>query len=264
MPQACAGFILYLCLMRYFLEIAYDGGRFHGWQVQPNALSVQEVLEDCLGKILRETISTTGSGRTDTGVHASQQFVHFDTAQQLDPQHIIYRLNRILPDDISAYNLYLVTDEAHARYDAFARTYHYYITLTKNPFKRQYAWYHSRTLEVEKMNQAAAILLKYEDFTTFSKVKGDTKHYRCNMYEAVWRQEGEELVFTIRANRFLRGMVRLVVGALVDVGRGKLSIEAFEQIIASQDRSKASGAAPAEGLYLARVEYPEHVFRTTP
>ncbi|MDX5435973.1 MAG: tRNA pseudouridine(38-40) synthase TruA [Pontibacter sp.] len=250
--------------MRYFLEIAYDGGRFHGWQVQPNALSVQEVLEDSLSKILREPISSTGSGRTDTGVHASQQFVHFDTAQQLDPQHVVYRLNRLLPDDIAARSLYLVTDEAHARYDAFARTYHYHISFTKKPFKRHYAWYHSKPLDVDKMNEAAAILLKYEDFTTFSKVKGDTKHYRCNMYEAVWQQQGEELVFTIRANRFLRGMVRLVVGALADVGRGKLTIQAFEQIIASQNRSKASGAAPAEGLYLAKVEYPEHIFITSP
>jgi tRNA pseudouridine38-40 synthase len=247
--------------MRYFLEIAYDGTRFHGWQVQPNAISVQEVLDDSLSKILREKISSTGSGRTDTGVHASQQFIHFDSVQHLDPQQVVYRLNRILPDDISAYNLYLVPDDAHARYHAFARTYHYHITLTKNPFKRDYAWYHSKPLDVEKMNEAAAILLKYEDFTTFSKVKGDTKHYRCNIYEAVWQQQGDELRFTIRANRFLRGMVRLIVGALADVGRGKLTVAQFEQIIASQDRSKASGAAPSEGLYLARVEYPEHLFQ---
>lgn len=247
--------------MRYFLEIAYDGTRFHGWQVQPNALSVQEVLDDSLSKILREPIVTTGSGRTDTGVHASQQFVHFDCSQHLDPQQVVYRLNRILPDDISAYNLYVVPDEAHARYDAFARTYHYHVTLRKDPFKRYYAWYHSKPLHVAKMNEAAAILLKYEDFTTFSKVKGDTKHYRCNMYEAVWEQQGSELKFTIRANRFLRGMVRLIVGALVDVGRGKLTIVQFEQMIASQDRSQASGAAPSEGLYLARVEYPEHLLQ---
>ncbi|MER2997365.1 tRNA pseudouridine(38-40) synthase TruA [Pontibacter populi] len=247
--------------MRYFLEIAYDGTRFHGWQIQPNAVSVQEVLDDSLSKILRETINTTGSGRTDTGVHASQQFVHFDSVQQLDPQHIVYRLNRILPDDISAYNLYLVPDEAHARYDAFARTYHYHITLRKDPFKRYYAWYHSKPLDVNLMNEAAIILLKYEDFTTFSKVKGDTKHYRCNMYEAYWQQQGDELVFTIRANRFLRGMVRLIVGALTDVGRGKLTIADFEKSIASQDRSLASGAAPSEGLYLAKVEYPDHLFQ---
>ncbi|WP_276498303.1 tRNA pseudouridine(38-40) synthase TruA [Pontibacter litorisediminis] len=246
--------------MRYFLEIAYDGTRFHGWQVQPNALSVQEVLEDSLNKVLREPVSTTGSGRTDTGVHASQQFVHFNAQQPLDPQQVVYRLNRILPEDISAVDLYLVQPDAHARYDAFARTYHYHITLRKNPFKRYHAWYHSRPLDVEKMNEAAAILLKYEDFTTFSKVKGDTKHYRCNMYEAVWRQAGEELQFTIRANRFLRGMVRLIVGTLVDVGRGKLTVQEFEQIVASQDRRRSSGAAPSEGLYLAKVEYPSELF----
>jgi tRNA pseudouridine38-40 synthase len=248
--------------MRYFLEIAYDGTRFHGWQIQPNALSVQEVLEDGLSKILRAQISTIGSGRTDTGVHASQQFVHFDTTQPIDLQHIIYRLNRILPEDIAAVNLYEVKPDAHARFDAFARTYHYHITLRRDPFKRYHAWYHSKDLDVELMNKAAAILLKYEDFTTFSKVKGDTKHYRCNMYEAIWQQQGEELIFKIRANRFLRGMVRLVVGALVDVGRGKLSLDGFEEIIASQDRSKASGAAPSEGLFLAKVEYPEHIFLT--
>lgn len=246
--------------MRYFLEIAYDGTRFHGWQVQPNALSVQEILEDSLSKVLREPISTTGSGRTDTGVHAIQQFVHFNAQQPLDPQQVVYRLNRILPEDISALNLYLVQPDAHARYDAFARTYHYHITLRKNPFKRLHAWYHSRALDVEKMNEAAAILLNYEDFTTFSKVKGDTKHYRCNMYEAVWEQAGEELRFTIRANRFLRGMVRLVVGTLVDVGRGKLTVPEFEQIVASQDRSRSSGAAPSEGLFLAKVEYPSELF----
>lgn len=246
--------------MRYFLKIAYDGTRFHGWQVQPNAISVQEVLDDSLTKILREPISSTGSGRTDTGVHASQQFVHFDSTQQLDPEQVIYRLNRILPDDVAAIQLYLVQEDAHARFHAFARTYHYYITHRKNPFSRYHAWHHSRPLDVEKMNEAAAILLKYEDFTTFSKVKGDTKHYRCDMYEAVWQQEGEGLKFTIRANRFLRGMVRLIVGALADVGRGKLSVEAFEQIIASQDRSKASGAAPSEGLFLAKVEYPPELF----
>ncbi|WP_347159969.1 tRNA pseudouridine(38-40) synthase TruA [Pontibacter chitinilyticus] len=243
--------------MRYFLEIAYDGGRFHGWQVQPNALSVQEVLDDSLSKVLREPIATVGSGRTDTGVHASQQFVHFDVAQELAPQQTVFRLNRLLPADIAAKNLYLVPDEAHARFDAMARTYHYYLTLNKDPFQRHHTYYYSRPLNVAKMNEAAAILLKYEDFTTFSKVKGDTKHYRCTMYEAKWQQEGETLIFTIRANRFLRGMVRLVVGTLLDVGKGKLTVAQFEQIIASQDRSKSSAAAPAEGLFLAKVAYPE-------
>ncbi|MHA6248686.1 tRNA pseudouridine(38-40) synthase TruA [Pontibacter sp. CAU 1760] len=243
--------------MRYFLEIAYDGTRFHGWQTQPNALAVQEVLDDCLSKVLRQPISSTGSGRTDTGVHASQQFVHFDAVQELDTPQVVFRLNRILPADISAINLYRVPNDAHARFDAYARTYHYHITFARNPFRRYHAYYHSRPLDVEQMNLAAATLLQHEDFTTFSKVKGDTKHYRCNIYQAVWQQQGEELVFTIRANRFLRGMVRLIVGTLVDVGRGKLTVPQFEQIIASQDRSQSSGAAPAEGLFLVRVEYPE-------
>lgn len=245
--------------MRYFLEIAYDGTRFHGWQVQPNALSVQEVLDDCLRKVLRQPVSSTGSGRTDTGVHASQQFAHFDVAQPLDAQQVIYRLNRILPNDIAAIRLYKVPDDAHARFDAHARTYHYYITFAKNPFRRYHAYYHSRPLDTEQMNAAAALLLQHEDFTTFSKVKGDTTHYRCHIYEAIWRKQGEELVFTIRANRFLRGMVRLLVGTLVDVGRGKLTVQQFRQIITSQDRSKSSGAAPAEGLFLAKVEYPEEL-----
>jgi len=247
--------------MRYFLEVAYDGTNYHGWQAQPNALAVQALLNDCLSKVLRQPISTTGSGRTDTGVHASQQFVHFDVVQILDPQQVVFRLNRILPADISARNLYLVPDEAHARFDAIARTYHYHINLVRNPFKRYYAWYQSRSLDVEKMNEAAAILLMYEDFTTFSKVKGDTNHYRCTIYEAVWRQQSGELIFAVRANRFLRGMVRLVVGTLVDVGRRKLTVAQFEQIIASQNRSKASGAAPAEGLFLAKVEYPEGLLK---
>lgn len=250
--------------MRYFLEIAYDGTRFHGWQLQPNALSVQEVLDDCLSKILRQPITSTGSGRTDTGVHASQQFVHFDVAQELNPEEMVYRFNRLLPVDIVARNLYLVADDAHARFDAFARTYHYHVTLARDPFKRYYATYLPRSVDVKQMNEAAAVLLRYKDFTTFSKVKGDTKHYNCDLYEAVWQQEGMELVFTIRANRFLRGMVRLVVGTLLDVGRGKITVAGFEQIVASQDRSKSSGAAPSEGLYLARVTYPEHIFKMSP
>ena len=250
--------------MRYFLEIAYDGTRFHGWQVQPNALTVQEVLDDCLSKVLRQPVSSTGSGRTDTGVHASQQFVHFDVAQPLDAQQVIYRLNRILPNDIAAISLYKVPDDAHARFDAYARTYHYYITFAKNPFRRYHAYYHSRPLDIEQMNMAAALLLRHEDFTTFSKVKGDTTHYRCHIYEAVWQRQGEELVFTIKANRFLRGMVRLLVGTLVDVGRGKLTVQQFGQIIRSQDRSKSSGAAPAEGLFLAKVEYPGNILNLTP
>ncbi|TXK52904.1 tRNA pseudouridine(38-40) synthase TruA [Pontibacter qinzhouensis] len=245
--------------MRYFLEIAYDGTRYHGWQTQPNAHTVQEVLDDCLSKVLRYPISSVGSGRTDTGVHASQQFVHFDVPEPLEVKQACYRFNRLLPPDIVAKQLYAVPDAAHARFDAFARTYHYRITLAKDPFQRYHAYYLNCQPNVQHMNEAAAVLLRYHDFTTFSKVKGDTKHYNCNIYEAVWQQEGNELLFTIRANRFLRGMVRLVVGTLIDVGKGKRSIAEFEAAVASQNRKNASGAAPAEGLYLAKVEYPQQI-----
>ena len=246
--------------MRYFLEIAYDGTGYHGWQTQPNARSVQEVLTKGMETILRQPLDTVGSGRTDTGVHASQQFVHFDVATALPEEGFCQRLNRLLPDDISALRLYPVGLQAHARFDAIHRTYTYRITQEKNPFLPRYAHYLNRPLDLGKLNQAAALLLDYEDFTTFSKVKGDTLHYRCQMHQAGWQQQGPELVFTIRANRFLRGMVRLVVGTLLDVGTGKITVADFQAILASQDRRQSSGAAPAPGLFLSQVAYPDGYF----
>jgi tRNA pseudouridine38-40 synthase len=247
--------------MRYFLELAYDGTNYHGWQTQPNARTVQEILDKCLTTILRQPIETVGSGRTDTGVHAAQQFVHFDLTYALpDDDSLCYRLNRLLPPDISAIKLYPVGPEAHARFDAVARTYEYRITQQKNPFLQRYAHYLSRPVNIDLLNEAAAQLLTFEDFTTFSKVKGDTLHYRCQMYEAFWEQTDHGLRFTIRANRFLRGMVRLVVGTLLDVGTGKILPAAFKSILMSQDRRQASGAAPAAGLFLTRVTYPENYF----
>ncbi|MFC6996657.1 tRNA pseudouridine(38-40) synthase TruA [Rufibacter roseus] len=247
--------------MRYFLDVAYDGTRFHGWQVQPNALTVQEVLDDCLRKVYRlEEVETIGSGRTDTGVHARQQWVHVDLPQVLNTEEIKYKLNRILPPDIAIQTVCGVGPEAHTRFDAVSRTYKYHITLEKNPFLVHQAYYLSRTPDVSLLNEAAQVLLELEDFTTFSKVKGDTKHYRCTIMHAQWQQEEGQLVFTIKANRFLRGMVRLVVGTLLDVGKGKLTVAQFREAIEKQDRSLASGAAPAQGLYLHRVEYPEQYF----
>ncbi|ALI98910.1 tRNA pseudouridine(38-40) synthase TruA [Rufibacter tibetensis] len=247
--------------MRYFLEVAYDGTRFHGWQLQPNALTVQEVLDDCLCKVFRlPQVETVGSGRTDTGVHATQQWVHVDLPQAVQPEEIQHKLNRILPADISVGQVLPVGSEAHTRFDAISRTYEYRITLQKNPFLVRHAYYLSRKPDVANMNEAAQTLLQLEDFTTFSKVKGDTKHYRCTITQAQWREEGEQLVFTIKANRFLRGMVRLVVGTLLDVGKGKLTVAQFRDLIERQDRRLASGAAPAQGLFLYRVEYPENYF----
>ncbi|MDQ3292660.1 MAG: tRNA pseudouridine(38-40) synthase TruA [Bacteroidota bacterium] len=247
--------------MRYFLEIAYDGTNYHGWQIQPNAVTVQQVLNDCLSTILRETIETIGSGRTDTGVHAEQQFVHFDVTRTLDKEEACYRFNRILPHDIAVKNIYEVSPEAHARFDAVARTYEYRICLNNNPFLHAYSHYLSRKPNIEAMNEAAEMLLGFEDFTTFSKVKGETKHYKCQMYYAHWElREDDMLIFTIRANRFLRGMVRLIVGTLLDVGSEKLTISDFKEVVSSQDRRQSSGAAPAAGLFLTRVEYPENYF----
>lgn len=246
--------------MRYFLEIAYDGTDYHGWQIQPNARTVQEVLNKCLSTILRQPIETVGSGRTDTGVHASQQFVHFDTIAPIEADAVCYRLNRLLPPDISARQIYPVGLDAHARFDAVSRTYEYRLTQEKNPFLQRYAYYLNKPVDLTKLNEAAAVLLTFEDFTTFSKVKGDTLHYRCQMYEANWQQEKTNLIFKIKANRFLRGMVRLVVGTLLDVGTGKISVEDFKAIVAAQDRKLASGAAPATGLFLTSVAYPENYF----
>jgi tRNA pseudouridine38-40 synthase len=247
--------------MRYFLELAYDGTDYHGWQIQPNARTVQEVLDKCLSTILRQPIETVGSGRTDTGVHAARQFAHFDLAHALpDNDGLCYRLNRLLPPDISAIKLYPVGQAAHARFDAVARTYEYRITQVKNPFLQRYAHYLNRPVDINLLNEAAALLLTVEDFTTFSKVKGDTLHYRCQMQAAYWEQTEHGLCFIIRANRFLRGMVRLVVGTLLDVGAGKISPAAFKNLLVAQDRRQASGAAPAAGLFLTQVTYPDNYF----
>ncbi|MGV3585485.1 MAG: tRNA pseudouridine(38-40) synthase TruA [Adhaeribacter sp.] len=247
--------------MRYFLELTYDGTNYHGWQTQPNARTVQEVLDKCLSTILRQLVETLGSGRTDTGVHAAQQFAHFDLVQALpEDDSLCYRLNRLLPADISAIKLYPVGPEAHARFDAVARTYEYRITQVKNPFLQRYAHYLNRPIEINLLNEAAAQLLTHDDFTTFSKVKGDTLHYRCQMHAAYWEETENGLIFTIRANRFLRGMVRLVVGTLLDVGTGKISPQDFKNILTAQDRRKASAAAPATGLFLTQVTYPEGYF----
>ncbi|WP_066507667.1 tRNA pseudouridine(38-40) synthase TruA [Rufibacter sp. DG15C] len=247
--------------MRYFLDVAYDGTRFHGWQTQPNALTVQEVLDDAISKVFRvPQVESIGSGRTDTGVHAGQQWVHVDLPLVLTPEEIVYKLNRLLPPDIAVRQAKQVGPEAHTRFDAISRTYEYHITLEKNPFLVRHAYFLSRKPDVELMNLAAQALLELEDFTAFSKVKGDTKHYRCTITRAFWQEQENKLVFTIQANRFLRGMVRLIVGTLLDVGKGKLSVNRFREIIEKQDRSLSSGAAPSEGLFLHRVDYPEGYF----
>ncbi len=246
--------------MRYFCEISYNGTNYHGWQNQDNAVGVQEVVENALSKLLREKIGIVGSGRTDTGVHCLQQFFHADIEAEFDSNQLLQRLNAFLPKDIVIKTILKVKPEAHARYDARARAYEYRITRVKDPFLTQFAYYFFRDLDVSTMNRAAALLRGRHDFRCFSKVKTDVNHFICEVKQAGWNQKGELLVFRITANRFLRGMVRALVGTLLDVGTGKISEKEFREIIHSKDRKKAGMNVPPEGLYLVKVKYPKKIF----
>ncbi|MCU0354463.1 MAG: tRNA pseudouridine(38-40) synthase TruA [Cytophagales bacterium] len=247
--------------MRYFLELAYNGTRYHGWQVQANAHTVQAELNRALETLLRHPADTLGSGRTDTGVHAEQQFVHFDTEVELKPVPFLHSLNALLPPDISAGGLWPVAADAHARYDAFSRSYQYRICHEKNPFLQKMCYRYSVRPDVARMNKAAVALLRHTDFECFSKVKTDVNHFRCTVTEAFWQYEGTLLVFRITANRFLRGMVRAVVGTLLEVGEGRLDAAGFEEIVLAKDRTRAGRAVPPEGLFLTKVEYPTDVLK---
>lgn len=246
--------------MRYFLELGYKGTAYHGWQIQNNAVSVQEIVNNGLSLILRQAISTIGSGRTDTGVHARQQFVHFDFPGELDTDQIIYKLNGIFPVDVVAYSLHRVNDEGHARFDAISRSYEYKIHKKRDPFLHNLSYLFPQPLQVQKMNNAAGLLLKHEDFESFSKVKTDANSFLCNITHAQWVEEGNNISFFISANRFLRGMVRAIVGTLLDVGTGKITVQEFEEIINKKNRSEAGRSVPPGGLYLTKVEYPPHYF----
>ena len=249
--------------MRYFVELSYNGGRYCGWQRQRDAASVQETLERALSTLLREPVEVTGAGRTDTGVHAAYAVAHFDVAAPLtDPEHTIYKLNCLLPDDVAVFGVAPVADDAHARFSAAEREYRYFIESRKNPFTRRAAWHYYRPLDVERMDRAAASLLEYDDFTSFAKLNSNNKTNICRIVRAGWEESPEGVYrFTIRADRFLRNMVRALVGTLVDVGRGRYDVEEFRAIVESRDLSRASGGAPAEGLYLWDVAYPAGVFR---
>lgn len=242
--------------MRYFLEFAYKGTNYHGWQYQPNAISVQETLTKALVTILKSEIDLVGAGRTDTGVHARQMFAHFDYDLQIDNNYLIHKLNSLLPKDIAVTTIHKVHDAAHARFDATKRTYHYYIHTQKDAFESKDSWYYHNNLNVDLMNKACEILFDYIDFECFSKVNTDVNTFNCKMYEANWSQNGTQLIFTISADRFLRNMVRAIVGTMVYVGLEKVSLAEFKTIIESKDRSKAGFSVPAHGLYLTKVEYP--------
>jgi tRNA pseudouridine38-40 synthase len=250
--------------MRFFFEIGYHGRKYSGWQNQANALGVQTVIEDALSKLLRAKVPIIGSGRTDTGVHCLQQFFHSDIEKPFNASQLILRLNAFLPRDIVVRSIRQVKPDASARYDAIARTYLYKITRTKDPFLDGLAWHYFKSVDIQTMNTAAALLLGEQDFESFSKVNTDVNHFLCRIMKAEWRTDGDMLTFTITANRFLRGMVRAIVGTLLDVGTGKTTFKEFQAIIQSRDRRKAGANVPAIGLYLAKVKYPARVFvRTT-
>ena len=241
--------------MRYFIELSYFGKNYHGWQIQPDASSIQEELNKAISVVLQEKISVVGAGRTDTGVHASQMFAHFDSDTILD-KNIVFKLNSVLPEDIVVYQVEKVNDEKHARFDALTRSYEYNIWLGRNPFLLDTTWQLShQKLDVNAMNEAAKILLEFENFQAFSKVKTEVKTFNCNVTKAVWIVNGNELVFHITANRFLRNMVRAIVGTLVDVGKHKITKEDFRNIILSKDRSNAGLSVPAKGLFLTEITY---------
>ena len=241
--------------LRYFIELSYRGKNYHGWQIQPDANSIQEELNKAISTVLQEEISIVGAGRTDTGVHAEQMFAHFDTEKNLDEKYV-YKFNSLLPEDIVVHSLDKVENEKHARFDALTRSYEYRIWMGQNPFLLDTTWqlFHQK-LDVEAMNEAAGILLEYENFQAFSKVQTEVKTFNCDVTKAVWVQNGNLLTFHITANRFLRNMVRAIVGTLVDVGKHKFTEEDFRAIILSKNRSNAGLSVPAKGLFLTEIRY---------
>ncbi|XLS28422.1 tRNA pseudouridine(38-40) synthase TruA [Flavobacteriaceae bacterium M23B6Z8] len=243
--------------MRYFIEFAYNGRNYHGWQKQPNASSVQETLEKALSLLLRNSISVTGAGRTDAGVHARQMYAHFDFEEIPDTDFLIKRLNALLPSDIAVRNVIAVAEDAHARFDAISRTYEYRVVNRKDPFLDSFAYYIHQTTDIKLMNEAASVLFEYKDFQCFSKSNTDVKTYLCEIKEAVWTSNSDQLIFTITADRFLRNMVRAIVGTLLDVGLGKISKQDVKKIIESKNRSMAGVSVPAHALYLTGVAYPQ-------
>lgn len=247
---------------RYFIYLSYSGKAYHGWQLQPGKISVQEKVEEALAVILQENTGVTGAGRTDAGVHARLFTAHFDSSRHdlAGNSNIIFRLNTFLPVDISVRDIRAVKKEAHARFDALSRTYVYYISLKKDPFLRDFTYHRHGDLDIDAMNRAAAYLSCHEDFTSFSKSRTQVKTNKCKIYDAAWTREEDMLVFRIKANRYLRNMVRAIVGSMLDIGSAKMPPGAMEDIIKARDRSAAGVSAPAEGLFLENIEYDSSVF----
>ena len=255
---------LYLCGVkrRYFIRFAYDGTAYCGWQVQPNGLSVQEVLTKALFTILRtEDIEIVAAGRTDAGVHARNMVAHFDVEDRLPAGlDLVNKLNSLLPSDISVIEIREVKPEVHARFDALSRRYEYHLVLQKDVFRHPFAMRIYNPLDFDRMNEAAKILFEYTDFTSFSKLHTDVKTNNCKIMAARWEQREEEWIFIVEADRFLRNMVRAIVGTLLEVGRGKMTIDEFRQVIDAKNRCNAGSSVPAKGLFLVEVAYPENIY----
>lgn len=249
-------------LTRYFIFFSFKGTLYHGWQVQPKNVTVQKILDEAISLILDESIAATGAGRTDAGVHAIVFCAHFDSLKpDLDSKkNLIFRLNRYLPDDISVTGIRRVVPDANARFSAISRTYKYYISRVKDPFNQDTGWFIHGNLDIEAMNRASGILLNHTDFTSFSRLHSDNRTNICKIYHAGWEMAENRLIFTIRADRFLRNMVRAIVGTMVEAGRGRIEPEEVERILASKNRSSAGMSAPAKGLFLTGIEYPEEIF----
>lgn len=245
--------------MRYFIELSFNGKSYHGWQKQPDAISIQEVMERALSTLLRQNIEVVGAGRTDSGVHAKQIFAHFEAETIQDIDQFQYKLNNLLPKDIATHQIFQVRADAHARFDALSRSYEYVITQKKDAFNYDFTYFLKSSLDIESMNKAAKILLQYEDFKCFSKSKTDVHTYNCNVMDAKWTKDENTLIFSITANRFLRNMVRAVVGTLLDIGIGKKPVSHMHDVIKSRDRGQAGTSVPGHALYLTKVEYPETI-----
>jgi len=249
--------------MRYFAYLSYKGTNYHGWQIQPNAISVQEVLNNTFSTLLREETEITGAGRTDTGVHASYYVAHFDSSnEELDNEKTVYKLNSFLPKDIAVSSIVKVASTAHARFDAISRSYEYHIATQKNPFEIEFAHSLYSKLDIVKMNDAAHTLYEYSDFTSFSKLHTDSLTNICKITNAHWQLEEGKLVFFISADRFLRNMVRAIVGTLLSIGSDKETVLGFRKIIEAKNRNLAGQSVPPQGLFLTDIQYPDHIFQS--
>lgn len=244
--------------MRYFIDISYDGSNYHGWQIQPNADTVQHQINLAFSTILNEEINVLGAGRTDTGVHAKKMIAHFDTNQTIDFVKFKYRINGFLKNDISLNDIYKVKEDAHARFSAISRTYEYRVSRTKNPFSVN-SYFLLRDLDFQSMKKACKFLHGSHDYTSFAKLHSENYTNNCEVYIANWKEDENLLIFTIKANRFLRNMVRAIVGTLIEIGEGKISFSDIETILMSKDRAKAGYSVPANGLSLIDIEYPKEI-----